>query len=75
MKKYHIRVSQTKYPDYPCYSFYDIEGPNYHDAEKAARKKFCSDFGFEFKNTVAYTFDKHRIDYEYLIASTCTEPN
>lgn len=68
MKKYHIRVSQTKYPDYPCFTFYDIEMTNYHDAEREARRRFCLDYGFAFKDTEAYTFDKHIIDYRYSIA-------
>ena len=67
---YSIRVSQTKYPDYPCYSFYEIEGqPNSHDAEKEARKRFCASFGFEYKDTVAYTFptgQKQVDDLQYL---------
>lgn len=54
MPIYSIRVSQTKYPDYPCYSFYDIEAANRDDAAKGARKKFCSTLGFEFKDTMAY---------------------
>jgi hypothetical protein len=54
MPVYSIRVSQTKYPDYPCYSFYDIETANRDDASKEARKRFCSTIGFEFKDTTAY---------------------
>lgn len=62
--KWHIRVSQTKYEDYPCYSFYDIEAENYWDAERVARKQFCASFGFEMKDTEAYTFDKHNTKYK-----------
>lgn len=54
MPIYSIRVSQTKYPEYPCYSFYDIEAPNREDAAQEARKVFSNTLGFEFKDTKSY---------------------
>lgn len=53
MKTFHIRVNQTNYEDYPCYSFYDIKAAEEHDAKKEARKEFCRAFGFQFKDTNA----------------------
>lgn len=70
MPIYNIRVSQTKYPDYPLYHFYDIEAPNYHDAEKKARNQFVADWGFEYQDTSAYTPDKHQIEYRHSLLET-----
>jgi len=58
---FHIRVDQTKYEDYRVFSFYDIEARDYHDAEREARKQFCASFGFEMKDTEAFTFDKYKV--------------
>lgn len=64
--KWHIRVSFERegYEEYPCFSFYDIEAPDYSAAELKARKQFCDDFGFKMEHTTAYTFDKHNTKYE-----------
>jgi hypothetical protein len=64
MPKFSIRVSQTKYPDYPLYHFYDIDAANYHDGEKLARQKFVQEWGFGYEYTTAYTFDKYRVTEE-----------
>jgi len=68
MPNYNIKVWQTKYEEYPLFHFYDIEAPNYHDAEKKARHQFVADWGFEYKDTSAYTPDKHQIEYRYLLS-------
>lgn len=64
MATFNVRVSQTKYPDYPCFGFYDIEAPNYHDAERSARHEFVKDWGFGYENTSAYTFDRYGVSEE-----------
>ena len=64
IQTYHIRVSQTEYPDYHLFSFYDIEAPNYHDAEKVARNKFSKEFGFNYRHTSAYVIDKYQVTEE-----------
>lgn len=64
MPVFNIRVSQTKYPDYPLFHFYDIDAPNYHDAEKEARNQFVQDWGFGYDDTTAYTFDKYGVTEE-----------
>lgn len=46
--------------DYSFYSFYAIEAPDYHGAEKEARKRFCEDFGAPYDKTIAYTFNKQQ---------------
>lgn len=63
--KWHIRVDFERegYEEYPVFSFYDIEAPDYHGAERKARQQFCSDFGFKMEHTTAYTFDKHMTKY------------
>lgn len=58
-----FRVRVTRVNDDPQYSYasgYDIVAPNYHDAEKEARKRFCEDFGAPYDKTVAYTFNKQQ---------------
>lgn len=53
------RVGDENY-EYSYASGYDIEAPNYHDAEKEARKRFCEDFGAPYDKTEAYTFNKQQ---------------
>ncbi len=65
MPNYNIKVWQTKYKEYPLFTFYDIEAPNYHDAEKKARKQFVAEWGFEYQETSAYTPDKYQIEYRH----------
>lgn len=60
MKTFRIRViskGDENY-EYLYYSFYDIEANNYSAAELEARRRFCDDFGADFKDTEAYTFNK-----------------
>ncbi len=64
IQTFHIRVSQTKFPDYPCFTVYDIDAPNSHDAEQSARHKFVQEWGFGYENTTAYTFDKYGVAEE-----------
>lgn len=68
---WHIRVSFEKegYEEYPCFSFYDIEAPDYSVAELKARKQFCASFGFKMQDTKAYTFDKHMTRYRAELAA------
>lgn len=54
------RVGDEGY-EYSYASGYDVKAPNYHDAEKEARKQFCSDFGAPYDKTVAYTFNKQQL--------------
>lgn len=72
MPKYNIKVWQTEYEDYPLFHFYDIEAPNYHDAEKVARQKFVDEWGFRYKYTRAYATDKHQIDYRHQLKQPTT---
>jgi hypothetical protein len=53
-QSFHIRVWQTKYEDYPCFSFYDVTGTEKQDVKMGARKQFAEDFGFDVKDTDAY---------------------
>lgn len=64
MPTYKVTVRYTKYPDHPCMQAYEINAPNYHDAEKEARQKYAQDWGFDFDFIQAYTPDKHLIDYK-----------
>lgn len=66
MIKWHIRVDFVKegYEEYPVFSFYDIEARDYQAAEIEARKQFCASFGFELKDTKAFTFDKYNTEYK-----------
>lgn len=67
MPNYYVIVNQTKYPDYPCMSGYDISAPNSHDAEQDARQRFSGDTGFDLQDTVARPLDKHLTDIEMRI--------
>lgn len=58
-QQFHVRVSQAKYEEYPCFSFYEIEAEDYHEAERKAEVQFSNDFGFERKDLKAWTFDKN----------------
>jgi hypothetical protein len=50
---YEIMVIQNKYPDYPCFSFYNIDSYADHDAKKQAKERFLDDTGFKPEDTVA----------------------
>lgn len=67
MPQYYVIVS-TKDPDFCIQSGYDIEAPDYHKAEKEAREKFCSQFGFKYNNTKAFIPDRVQIDYRYKLS-------
>lgn len=56
MKPFDIKV--TRIGEYSYFSFYQIEAPNYYDAERKARKQFCIDFGAPYDKTVACTLNK-----------------
>jgi hypothetical protein len=44
---YEIRVNQTKYDEYPCFSFYNITSNCEHEAKKEAQELFQHDTGFK----------------------------
>lgn len=46
-------ISQIKYPEYPCFSFYDIDSYAEHDAKKRAKEMFQGDTGFKPDDTRA----------------------
>lgn len=62
LEPFRVRVTRVgdENGEYSYASGYDIEAPNYHDAEKIARKRFCKDFGAPYDKTVAYTFNKQQ---------------
>jgi hypothetical protein len=47
MMVYQVMVSQTKYPEYPCFSFYDVESWAEHVATREAKERFQDDRGFK----------------------------
>lgn len=55
---YEIRVNQTKYDEYPCFSFYYIESNCDHDAKKEAQKRFYFDTGFKPEDSKAAIITK-----------------
>lgn len=65
MPKYSVTVRRKLYEDHPLATGYDIEAPNYHDAEKEARQRFEKDWGVKYEDSTAFTIDKHQIDYRH----------
>jgi len=48
---FYVVVHQTKHPDYPVMSGYDVEANNQHSAEQVSRRMFCEDTGYQFDQT------------------------
>ena len=55
---YEIMVSQTKHPEYPCFSFYNIDSYAEHEAKKRAKEQFQVDTGFKPENSFAKVLNK-----------------
>lgn len=58
MMVYQIMVSQNKHPEYPCFSFYNIESWAEHVAKKEAKERFQKDTGFKPENTITKVLNK-----------------
>lgn len=58
---FKVKVTrESEQSEYSYASFYTIEAPDYMDAEKKARQKFCDDFGAPYEKTKAFTFNKQQ---------------
>jgi hypothetical protein len=62
LEPFRVRVTRIgdENGDYSYASGYEIEAPNFNDAEREARKRFCEDFGAPYDKTVAHTFNKQQ---------------
>lgn len=63
--EYEIQVSQTKHPEYPCFSFYNIESYAEYDAKKQAKERFQDDTGFKPEDTLAKVINKDQFRRYY----------
>lgn len=60
MNEYFVVLSQTKQPEYPCVTGYNVIAPTKHDAHVAAKARYVQDFGFEGYVVVNYSFINRR---------------
>jgi hypothetical protein len=63
--EYEIHVSQIKYPEYPCFSFYNIDSHAEHDAKRQAKERFQNDTGFKPEDTQAKVINKDQFGRYY----------
>lgn len=62
MKSFNIRVRQKKHDEYPCFSFYTVEGHDEHDAKKRAKQRFQQDTGFKPDDSNAYILSSKQLN-------------
>lgn len=63
--KYEIQVSQIKYPEYPCFSFYTVNSYAEHEAAKIAKEMFQFDTGFKPADTKTKILNKDQFGRIY----------